>query len=162
MTEPGPDEVAFHDQVDAAAADLQAATQLGHALAIATGYAAGPVSIMMPTTLLEDLPWAARGWHDTFEPWLRGEGRTCIHNPNLSHPQPVWGCAWKPGLVVCGECLHLFDVATMAEDRTCDGCGRVVGGPENGDPIYSTAVQHEFMAYRIGVCTDCFAERWRT
>lgn len=45
------------------------------------------------------------------------------HNPSFWRPQPVYGCAWKPGLVVCTDCLYLTFAATMAEDRTCYGCG---------------------------------------
>jgi hypothetical protein len=117
-----PDELAFLDQLAAATKELTATTNQRAAL----GYAAGYYSAPGRWGTREDVPdWVKQGWEYAFTPWMHGEGRTCRHNPNVLCPQPVWACAWKPGLVVCAECLHLFDVATVAEDRTCDGCGRV-------------------------------------
>jgi hypothetical protein len=156
MSEKDPEDVAWRDQLAAATAEQTQLTDRRYKLARAAGYFTGPRVKTRGNDVLPD--WMYGGHADVFEAWAFGRGRTCMHNPNFIHPQPVWACVWRPGLVVCTDCLYLFEAATMAEDRTCDGCGRVVGGPENGDPIYALVAQVDFMSFRGGACVDCFPD----
>jgi hypothetical protein len=156
MTDPG--ERAFLDQLDAASAALDEADRFGYQLGRAIGWFISEGVQPRP----EDMPeWVHRGCCGAFDQWLDGKASTCIHAPVYSKPQPVWACAWKPGMVVCEQCLLLFNVATLAEDRTCDGCGRVVGGPENGDPMYSGGVGIDNFMFKVGMCGDCLPEQLR-
>jgi hypothetical protein len=98
--------------------------------------------------------WIRLGALDTLVGWIGGSGKTCLHQPHWRRPQPVWSAAWRPGLVVCSNCLHLLQVVGDA-DRTCDCCGRVCAGDDAGDPIYTTIVWCGALAYQCGTCADC-------
>ena len=77
-----------------------------------------------------------------------------MHAPTHRRPEPVFSAAWRPGLVVCTQCLHLLGVTGVA-DRTCDRCGHVCDGIEAGDPIYSGTVFVGELGYQFGTCGDC-------
>lgn len=101
--------------------------------------------------------WVRLAALETFAEWVTGRGRTCMHAPDPDRPQPVIAAAWRPGLVVCAECLHLLCGLSRTEDARCDACGRVTTGVENRDGIrpYGTFIGP--LTYRVGVCEDCFA-----
>jgi hypothetical protein len=63
--------------------------------------------------------WLRLGLLDAFTTWAAGKGKTCLHASHYSRPEPVWSAAWKPGLVICGLCTHLFRMTEQA-DYTCD------------------------------------------
>src|SRR5690606_3745219 len=72
--------------------------------------------------------------------WSAGEMRSCTHNPSPGAPQPVYVFLWRPDLIVCQRCTMIANALSEIEDRTCDGCGRVVAGTAD-DPMYTpTAV----------------------
>lgn len=101
--------------------------------------------------------WLRLGLLDTLLTWINGNARTCIHMPDPYSPESVWSCAWKPGLVVCTHCLHLFKLAGDA-DKVCDCCGRIVAGIENDDGIFSLTVWIGALAYQAGACKDCYQD----
>ncbi|MGH3986732.1 MAG: hypothetical protein ACRDTZ_05370 [Pseudonocardiaceae bacterium] len=76
-----------------------------------------------------------------------------MHAPDMAHPMPVLTAAWKPRLVTCHGCGHLFRFPrNSVSDRTCDGCGTVV---DVGTVIWTGAVGAGALTYLFGVCEDC-------
>lgn len=88
--------------------------------------------------------------------WSRGQISTCRHSPDPTRPDPVVVGLWRPDLVSCPLCSAELLRLVGDPDRTCDGCGRIVAGPEAGDPIYPTTVTHGPMMISWGACGDCF------
>lgn len=109
----------------------------------------------LPRSGVDD--WLRLGLLDTFCRWVAGTARTCLHMPEPRRPEPVWSCAWKPGLIVCSACLHLLKVFGDA-DKVCDCCGHVCTGLENGDGIATLTVWFGGLAYQAGACTGCNPE----
>ncbi len=109
----------------------------------------------LPTSGVDD--WLRLGLLDTLIRWTAGNARTCVHMPNPNNPEPVWSCAWRPGLVVCTYCLHLFKLVGDA-DKVCDCCGRTVSGIENDDGIFTLTVWIGALAYQAGACKDCYQD----
>ncbi|WP_432051121.1 hypothetical protein [Verrucosispora sp. NA02020] len=137
------------DQVDAATADaLHITTTTGrHALG---------VDHVTPTTVEQTPGWLRLGLLDTFTAWLAGKASTCRHAPDPHRPQPVIAAAWRPGVITCGQCIHLTALPRGSDrDRTCDACGRVCAGVEHGDGIYPGMVQFGPLIYHYGTCGDC-------
>lgn len=138
----------FRDQADAAADEI--ATNL------LTAQQAGIVgeAPQMPTH--QHPAWVRLSVIDTLVKWWAGQNDSCLHAPHPMRPQPVCSVAWKPGLIVCGDCTHLLDIPrNSAADRTCDGCGKVTAGLEAGDPIYPFTVVCGVLSHGVGVCGDC-------
>ena len=134
------------DQIAAAAAEAIAIAELGIEM---TG---GATADNLPHSAVPG--WIRLGMLDTLVQYGAGTGRTCIHIPHIDRPQPVWSCAWKPGLVVCSMCTHLL--ATIGvRDQTCDRCGHVCEGVDAGDRIYVLRVVLGPLAYSAGACNDC-------
>lgn len=105
--------------------------------------------------------WVRLGALDALMKWATGRNDTCMHAPHPMRPEPIVSAAWKPGLVVCDGCRHLLAVLqNSAADRTCDGCGKVVAGPDSGDPMYPFTVTCGHLSYLVGVCRDC--RYWET
>jgi hypothetical protein len=104
--------------------------------------------------------WIRLGLLDALINWIDGRGRTCMHAPDYRRPEPVFACAWKPGLVVCAQCTHLLGVTGIA-DATCDRCGRLCEGIEADDPIYTGTIWLGELAYEFGTCGDCRPEAQR-
>lgn len=97
--------------------------------------------------------WLRWGVLDTATRWAVGKGSTCPHAPSITRPQPVASAAWKPGLVVCTACTHLLGLPRgSAKDRTCDGCGHVVG---DDAIIWAFTVTHGWLMFQAGACDDC-------
>jgi hypothetical protein len=107
---------------------------------------------MVPAAEVDD--WLRLGALDTLCAWFAGEARTCMHAPELRRPQPVWSCAWKPRLIVCGKCVRLL-AAPRSTDAVCDCCGHMCGGVDAGDPITPVAVMVGPLTYQAGVCPAC-------
>src|SRR3954452_1771293 len=55
---------------------------------------------------------------DAFTAFVAGTARTCRHSPDALRPQPVLAAAWKPDLITCLGCEHMFVVRGEA-DRRC-------------------------------------------
>jgi hypothetical protein len=106
----------------------------------------------VPPTAVDE--WLRLGLLDTVVGWVDGRGRTCMHSPHHTRPQPVFAAAWRPNLVVCAHCLHLLDVTGPA-DRICDCCGHLCDGIDADDPIYTGTVWLGELAYEFGTCGDC-------
>lgn len=137
----------FSDQYDAAAADTNRGME-----SLAASYGTTP-GRAYPAGLPD---WLRLGMLQAVAEWITGSARTCMHNPDAWHPQPVAAAAWKPGLVVCASCSFLFSVGHgSVKDRTCDGCGHVCAGPDADDPIYPSSVGYGPLAYMVGTCGDC-------
>lgn len=137
----------FADQMTAAARDTVRAAD-----ALAESYGTTPGRVYPA-----ELPALLRlGLLQTVAEWITGEARTCLHNPDARHPQPVAAAAWKPGLIVCPPCGFLLSVGHgTVKDRTCGGCGHVCDGLDHGDPIYPSAVTYGPVTYMVGTCTAC-------
>jgi len=137
---------ALCDQIDAAAEHaITTAERVADRVGQPMGY--------VPRSKVDE--WLRLGLLDTFCAWVQGEATTCRHEPTLASPQPVWSCAWKPRLVVCGHCIPLLSLADEIADATCDRCGHVTTGIDAGDPIYTLTVVGGLVTFRAGVCTDC-------
>jgi hypothetical protein len=130
------------DQLDAAA------TQTRDLLAMALG----ETPRMVAPGEIPD--WLRLGAVDAYRQWFNGDARTCMHSPREDRPEPVWSCAWKPGLITCTRCTHLLQ-AVGAKDKTCDACGRVTTGPEHGDGIYVLSTVLGALVHQAGACRDC-------
>lgn len=100
--------------------------------------------------------WLRLGALDAWIGYCSGSSATCMHNPNIDSPAPVFTAAWKPGLVVCGPCIHLMmPRPNSLADRTCDGCGHECLGVEVGDPIHPSVSQIGSLIFQFGVCASC-------
>jgi hypothetical protein len=88
--------------------------------------------------------------------WASGRADTCLHQPTVHRPEPVFATAWKPNLVACGRCVPLTVLPRgSAADRTCDCCGRVTTGIENDDGIHPGRLAFGSMVFAFGACRDC-------
>lgn len=97
--------------------------------------------------------WVRLGILDTFLKWQEGKVLTCVHQPMLDKPEPVFAAAWKPGIVTCAQCRHLLAV-TGVTDTICDGCGHECKGmPDDG--IKPVTAFTGALAYQVGVCKSC-------
>src|ERR1041384_4686066 len=116
-----------------------------------------------PTAIVSagDIPgWLRLGVLDAFASFVSGNATTCCHDPHPQHPEPDYAAVWKPGLITCGHCVHLFGVGkASAADRTCDSCGRVCEGLVNHDPIHPGMVQISLVTVQYGTCGDCTPAR---
>lgn len=104
-----------------------------------------------------DVPeWVRLGLLDAFAAWVGGHADTCQHQPTYRRPQPVVAAAWRPGVIACGQCTHLFLLPRHRDnDRRCDGCGRITTGPENSDGIRPNVAALAGFAYMFGTCAEC-------
>ena len=140
------------DQADAAVNDATA-----RLLQVAQLVSDEPAQAIWPG----DIPgWLRLSALDAFVGFLSGTASTCRHTPQASNPEPVYAAAWKPGLITCSHCLHLFGVGRgSAADRTCDSCGRICGGIQEDDPITPGMVQVSVVVLQFGTCGDCAPPR---
>lgn len=100
--------------------------------------------------------WLRLGVIDALVAHCTGTAVTCAHNPHPAFPQPLLAAAWKPGLVVCGDCVHLLSLPKRsAANFTCDACGHVCAGDAAGDPLFIGASQLGPLLYRFGTCAAC-------
>lgn len=118
----------------------------------ANGAAMGRRARMLPPAEVDD--WLRLGALDTLCAWAAGKARICLHAPEPDRPQPVWSCAWKPRLVVCGQCVRLL-AAPRSIDAVCDCCGHRCGGVEIDDPITPVFVMIGPLTYGAGACPAC-------
>lgn len=105
--------------------------------------------------------WIRLGAIDSIRRHIDGTADTCLHNPSADRPQPVVAAAWKPGLITCVRCIHLFKLTGTAADLVCDGCGRQCEGPQVDDGIYQAVVRLGLLVFHYGTCTDCHHESLR-
>lgn len=95
--------------------------------------------------------WIRLSVSETLGRFVFGKADVCTHDLQPSRPQPLVMAAWRPGLVACQHCTHLFDLpAGSVADRTCDGCGRVFD--EGLFPAMFVVGPITFLA---GLCGDC-------
>lgn len=135
---------------------LQSAAGAAHdVLAVEGALLGSPTGVIQQPA--GDVPgWIRLDMLSAYVGWVAGRARTCMHSPNAARPDPVYAAAWRPGLVVCTRCTHLLELPRgSAEDRRCDGCGRVTTGPEHGDGIRPSRVQYGPLILAFGVCGDC-------
>lgn len=135
----------YADQVEAARAEAVQAME----------YAENDRVGWVPPTEIDE--WIRLGALDTLILWVDGRARTCMHSPDYRRPQPVFSCAWRPGLVVCMGCLHLLNVAGEA-DKTCDRCGHICEGVDADDGIYTGTVWLGALGFQFGTCAGCRLE----
>lgn len=135
---------ALWDQVDAAAAEgiKLAERELGHDAA------------WVPHKGI--IEWVRLGMLDVLLKWFNKEALTCIHMPTPDRPEPVYAAAWKPGVVVCVQCLALLTAVGVA-DTICDGCGHECKGPPD-DGITPFTTFAGSLGYQAGVCDSCHAD----
>lgn len=135
------------DQTDAALTDAARVMAVAH-------QAVGGVS---RNVHLRDMPeWLRLNVLDAIGRFIAGDAETCVHSPHPARPQPVYAAAWRPGRVVCGRCTHLLELPRGSRrDRTCDRCGHVCAGFDEGDPIYPSLARFGLLIYQYGTCRDC-------
>jgi hypothetical protein len=98
--------------------------------------------------------WVRLGMLDALLRWMKGQALTCIHRPHPDRPEPVFAAAWKPGVVVCADCVDMLSVAGTVADTICDGCGHECQGlPDDGITPFTTFVGS--LGYEAGVCDSC-------
>lgn len=104
-----------------------------------------------------DVPdWLRLDLLTTITAWTAGRAHTCTHDPHPARPQTVYAAAWRPGLIACGQCIHLVCLQPGSRaDRRCDRCGRVTAGLDDGDGIHPIRLQYGPILYAAGACTDC-------
>ncbi len=134
------------DQADAAAGDAR--TLLGR------------VAEAMGKPLRDLHPAAVDGWLrlsavDALRGFLDGSCRVCLHNPTPRRYEPIFACAWWPGLAVYQHCITLLRAPNQVADATCDRCGRVCAGPATGDGIHPLTLQLGALTFNAGACLDC-------
>lgn len=95
--------------------------------------------------------WLKLGALDSFVRWQRGEAALCEHRPTTAAPEPVTAAAWRPGAIVCAECVGLLRVCV---DHRCDGCGT----PDDGTTLRLIVWHESYLAYRARACPPCWAE----
>jgi len=134
------------DQADAAAGDAR--TLLGR-----VAEATGTTPREMDPGDVED--WLRLAGVDALRGFLDGSARVCTHNPTPRRHEPIFACAWRPGLVVCARCIPMLKAPTRVADLTCDRCGRVCAGPAAGDGICPLVLQIGALTFNAGACTDC-------
>ena len=103
-----------------------------------------------------DVPeWLRLSVLDTAVTFAAGNADTCMHQPSITRPEPLLAAAWRPGLVTCRSCPHLFWLTGDA-DRTCDRCGYFGSGlPDDG--ITTGGIRFGPMAFAYALCVDCLA-----
>lgn len=100
--------------------------------------------------------WIRLGVTVAWTTWVLGRGSTCLHSPTVDRPEPVFATAWQPGLIACSRCIHLTVLRPgSVADRTCDGCGHVVAGLDDGEGIHPGRVQFGPLLYAYGTCPGC-------
>jgi hypothetical protein len=119
---------------------------------LANEEAIGRRARMVEASKVDD--WVRLGALETLCAWAAGDARTCLHAPDPRQPQPMWSCAWKPRLVVCGMCVRLL-AAPRSTDALCDCCGHKCGGVDVGEPITPIAVMIGPLTYQAGACPVC-------
>lgn len=145
---------AFLDQLDAANADTY--RQLASLARSIDG-----AKTHRPGSPDETPGWVRLGAADTLRRFCDRTADTCRHSPDPDAPQPIYGAAWRPGLVVCARCTHLLATHGVA-DRTCDGCGHICTGPDHGDGIHPAASMLGVLIYRYGLCVSCYRDMCAT
>jgi hypothetical protein len=89
----------------------------------------------------------------TVETFAAGNGTTCRHEPRLGTAVELFAATWKPGTVVCGECVHVLLIRPDSlEARRCAACGRVAGPDE---VVYAGATRFGRLLFRSLVCSGC-------
>ncbi|MEV7264185.1 hypothetical protein AB0N38_11600 [Micromonospora aurantiaca] len=134
--------VAMLDQLDAAA------TEATRAAVDAAALAGGGVLTASPPSAVPG--WLRLGLLDALTRWTDGTAATCRHSPRPDRPEPVLAAAWRPGLVTCCLCTHLWRVGREA-NLTCDGCGRVC----EPNSIHPAMAQLGGLIFMYGTCTGC-------
>ncbi len=129
--------VAYRDQMGAVTTDARRLAKIG--------YGTQPAEL----DLLKIDEWLRLGMLDVFIRWAADTVDTCMHMPSIDRPEPVWGCAWKPNLVVCKRCMPLLKVTGDA-NITCDCCGGVFASG-----VTPLAVGYGPMTYSAGACETC-------
>lgn len=136
------------DQLDAAATEITAALNRS-ATRDNRQMRRGPYS--------EHPEWVTLSVMQAVAGWAIGTADTCTHQPHPDRPQPVHAAAWRPGLIACSRCPHLFALPRGdVRDRTCDGCGHQCAGPDHRDGIRSVVIAAGALSYAVGVCRGCW------
>jgi hypothetical protein len=100
--------------------------------------------------------WLRLDLLSTWSGWTSGTGRTCVHDPRPERPEPVFAAAWRPGLIACQRCIHLTVLRPGSKaDRTCDCCGHVVAGLDQGEGISPGRLTFGPIVFGYGLCSSC-------
>jgi hypothetical protein len=138
------------DQGDAATEDA------AEILEVITALTGGKTAELNPG----DLPgWLRLSVLHAWSGFINSTADTCTHSPSWDRPEPVFAAAWRPDLIVCTSCLRLLHQKRgSVADRTCDGCGHVCAGPDEGDGIFPGSIRLGPLVYQYGACGTCRAE----
>lgn len=81
---------------------------------------------------------------------------TCVHNPHAEQLAPVFAAACRPNLITCMLCTHLLQMRSGSDaDRTCDACGHICAGLDQGEGIYPGVSRYGLLVFMYGTCADC-------
>lgn len=131
------------DQIDAASAEAYRALAEG-----SRSWAGQPIRGARP----DEVPdWVRLQALELLAAFAMGTASTCQHDPSPARPEPLQGSAWRPGLIACWRCPHLFRLPKV-QDRTCDQCGTVA------DLVYPSVVLLGPLAFSFGMCPDCHGD----
>ena len=95
--------------------------------------------------------WVTLTALETLADFALARGSTCLHK-DPRYPEPVYACAWKPGLVTCHPCTTPLFRMTGDADKRCDRCGTV------GDSVAVDMGVFGQLTFLFGLCPDCNAE----
>lgn len=91
--------------------------------------------------------WVRLSITDAMLQWVQGESDTCQHCPSPLRPEPLYVAAWRPGLIVCGQCLPMLHDEDFSS-RICDSCGM-------GRCVRALVVQSGIFQFFAALCADC-------
>lgn len=144
--------VGMRDQLDAASRATLASAL--HRLLTIPGATGGDC-------VFTDLPgWLRLGVISVLMHYASGTGTTCLHDPGIDRPVPIFACAWRPDAYTCLACAAtLLPAPGSAADHTCDSCGRIcTPGSFNAGITVSTHALGP-LTYAYGQCPDCLGDR---
>lgn len=135
----------YTDQASAAALDARR-------VADESGWGGEPTEPVF-TSARDHPQWLRRRILAATLEWFLGRAVTCQHTPRARAPVPVFAASWKPGAIVCQECLHLLAPPLCSREyRTCASCGVT---RETEDLLVGSGLIAGPVTYWFRVCERC-------
>lgn len=100
--------------------------------------------------------WVRHGALETLVLWIGGKAATCVHSPSPRRAQPIYAAAWRPRLVVCGQCTALLAKPHWRDaEHYCEGCTYEGTSPldlTTAERPRLSGVQFGVLTYSFGTC----------
>lgn len=124
-------------------------------LALAAGMERSTAGTLHEVRWADIAPWVRLQVLDVWASWHEGTAETCPCWPVPQRLELVVTALWRPGLIACPDCARTLLRARGEADRTCDLCGHVVAGLDEGEPIYPRTLAYGHMLVSWGECPGC-------